>query len=493
MLLTLLSHQWKAQLRSSIFQKSLVLNIILGLFILYFGSIFLLLGFGMHEILANFYPGQNVIGIFNGALLFCFLIDLFFRFLMQELPVLAVQPYLHLPISKNRLVHYVLVKSIPSIFNLFPLLFFVPFMFTTVIPAYGTTIALAWMAALFLVTLLNNFLLLYFKRLMSTKPLYTLGFGLAISLLMLLDYLHVVSLRAASEAVFGALFVTPWLAAVPLVLVVGAYLLNFYYLRAHTYPEELKLRKTAEASGRDITFLNRFGELGKLIELELKLIWRHKRTKSVVSLSVVFLFYGFIFYGKGTYLEGFAMLIFVGIILSGMPMFNYGQFLPGWQSAHFDGLLTQKNISPYQFYAAKYWMMVPVTVLAFVLTLPYGFFGSKIILINAATLLYNIGVNVFVIFFFSVYNKERLDLSKGATFNWQGVGASKFVMMLPAMLLPILIYLPFGLMGVPYAGIAALGGLGLLGIIFRKQLLQWSANRFVAHKYKLAAGFRQSN
>ncbi|MBB6612313.1 hypothetical protein H7F15_14780 [Pontibacter sp. Tf4] len=492
MLLTLLSHQWKAKLRSSIFQKSLVLNIILGLLILYFGSIFLLLGFGLHKILGNMYPGQDVVGIFNSALLFCFLIDLFFRFLMQELPVLAVQPYLHLPIAKNKLVHYVLVKSVPSIFNLFPLLVFVPFMYTSVMPAYGAAVAIVWVATLLLVTLLNNYLLMYFKRQMSTKPLYTLAFGVAIVGLMLLDYFGVLQLKAISETLFGAVLVNPWLAVVPLVLLAGTYLLNFYYLKAHTYPEELELRKTNTATGGDIAFLNRFGELGKLIELELKLIWRHKRTRSIAMMSVMFLFYGFLFYGKGKFMDGFGTLIFVGIILSGMPMFNYGQFLPGWQSGHFDGLLTQKNISPYQFYTAKYWMMVPVTVLAFILTLPYGFFGYKIILINAATLLYNVGVNVFVIFFFSVYNKERLDLSKGATFNWQGVGASKFVMMLPAMALPILIYLPFGLTGIPYAGIAALGGLGFLGIIFRKQLLQWSANRFVAHKYKLAAGYRQS-
>ncbi|MDX5438075.1 MAG: DUF5687 family protein, partial [Pontibacter sp.] len=267
---------------------------------------------------------------------------------------------------------------------------------------------------------------------------------------------------------------------------------NYFFLRAHTYPEELKVRKASEATGANIAFLSRFGEIGKLIELEVKLIWRHKRTKSILTMSVFFLFYGLLFYRNESYLEGFGFLIFVGIILSGMPMFNYGQFLPGWQSAHFDGLLTLR-ISPYQFYRAKYWMMVPVMVLAYILTLPYGFFGYKIILINTATLLFNIGVNVYVIFFFSVYNKERLDLSKSATFNWQGVGASKFVMILPAMLLPILIYLPFGLMGVPYAGIAAIGGLGLLGIIFQKQLLQWSANRFTENKYKLAAGYRHSS
>src|SRR5690606_23238489 len=142
------------------------------------------------------------------------------------------------------------------------------------------------------VTIFNNFLLLYFKRQMSNKPLYTLAFGLVIVGLMLLDYLDVLQLQVVSQVMFGAILAQPWLAIVPVILLSGIYLLNFYFLKAHTYPVELKVGKTEVATGGDIAFLNRFGELGKLIELELKLIWRHKRTKSIVTLSAVFLFYG---------------------------------------------------------------------------------------------------------------------------------------------------------------------------------------------------------
>ena len=491
MLLTLLTHQWRAGLRSSVFQKSLALNIILGLFILYFGAMFLILGFNLDEILAELRPGQNVITLLNGFLLYYFLVDLFSRFLLQELPVLAVQPYLHLPIAKGKLVHYVLLRSVPSFFNLLPLLFIVPFTATSVVPAHGSAVAVAWLTTMVTLTLFNNYLLLYFKRQMSTKPLYTLAFGLVVAGLMLLDYLGVLHLQSISGTLFDAVLLNPWLVAVPLVLLLCVYLLNFFFLKAHTYPEELMLRKAKTVTGNDIAFLSRFGELGKLIELEMKLIWRHKRTKSTVAMSFIFLFYGLLFYGKDDLMDRSATLMFVGIMLSGMPMFNYGQFLPGWQSGHFDGLLTQR-ISPYQFISAKYWMIVPVMVLFFVLSLPYGFFGYQIILINAAALLYNIGVNIFIIFHFSVYNTQRLDLSKSASFNWQGVGASKFLMMVPLMVVPILICVPFGLLDMPFVGVALVGGLGLLGIIFQKQLLHRATQRFVANKYELAAGFRQS-
>ncbi|WP_439880240.1 DUF5687 family protein [Pontibacter sp. MBLB2868] len=490
MLLTLLSQQLKASRRSSVFQKSIVLNVIMGLLILYFGAIFLVIGFNLGELLTKLSPGKNPVDLFNGSLLFYFLIDLFFRFMLQELPVLVIQPYLHLPVSKSKLVHFVLLKSVPSMFNLIFLLVFVPFMFSNVVPVFGAGAAFAWLSALIALTFFNNFLLIYFKRQLATKPLITLLFGLAVAGLLLLDYLKVFSLFEVSTVAFGAVLQQPWLLMVPVLLLTGAYLLNYFYLLAHTYPEELAVRRNTTVEGKRIVFLDRFGDIGRLIELELKLIWRHKRPKSVIAMSVIFLFYGLIFYRNDAYIDGFAMLIFVGIVMTGMPVFNYGQFLPGWQSSHFDALLT-KRISPYQFYAAKFWIFVPTIILVYVLSLPYGLISFKIILINTAAMLFNMGVNVFVVFFFSVYNTSRLDLSKGAAFNWQGVGASKFLMVIPLMVLPVLIYLPFGYWGVPYVGIAGIGLLGLIGLSFQKQLLHMMARRFVAHKYKLAAGYRQ--
>jgi hypothetical protein len=404
---------------------------------------------------------------------------------------LSIQYYLHLPISKSRLIHFVLLKSLPNLFNLGLLLIFVPFMVKVLVPVYGPGVALTWLATMVLLTCCNNFILLYFKRQLTTKPGITLYFGLVIGGLMLLDYFQLLSLRWAATIAFGYLLQQPGLIALPAGLLAAAYVLNYAFLKAHTYPEEIAGRKSNAVATSDIAFLNRFGELGRLMALEMKLIWRHKRPKSAALMSVIFLFYGFIFY-KPMYLEGFGMLILAGITMSGMFMFNYGQFVPGWQSGHFDALLT-RGISPYQFYRAKFWLFMAVNTLCFLLILPYGLLGTKIILINLVALLFNTGINVFVVFYFSVYNKSRIDLSKSAAFNLQGMGASKFVMMLPVLLGPILVYAPFGLLGIPYWGLFTLGLLGGMGLAFHRQLLRMTVKRFLEHKYRMAAGFRSSS
>jgi hypothetical protein len=485
----LLAQQWKQTRRSPVFQKSLVVNIILGFLIVYFSLIFMALGFFAEELLIKLYPGQSAVDSLNSFLLFYFLVDLFMRFMLQDLPVLAVQPYLHLPVSRSKLIHFALLRSMPSMFNLMMLLVFVPFMLRAVTPVHGTGMALVWLTALLLLTFFNNFLLIYFKRQLTSNPKSTLVFGILVAGLILLDYWKVLSLRHISMTAFGSLLQQPWLLVVPAAMLALAYWLNFRFLRNNLYPEEISIRKVSSVEGGDIAFLNRFGDTGRLIALELKLIWRHKRSRSMAIMSAFMLFYGMIFYTNEKYLEGYGMLIFVGIFVTGSPMFNYGQFIPGWQSSHYDALLT-RPITTYQFIHAKFWMFAPAVMLAFVLTLPYVFFGYKVLLINLASCLFNIGVNSFMVFYFAVLNKERLDLSSGSAFNWQGVGASKFVMMLPMLLLPLLIFTPFSFLGIPEWGVFTIGLAGLLGIAFHRQLLLLATRRFVDNKYKLAAGFR---
>ncbi|PKV62654.1 DUF5687 family protein [Pontibacter ramchanderi] len=487
---TLLNLQLKQARRSPAYQKSLVVNIILGFFIIYFALLFLSLGFFGHKILSEIYPDQSPLVSFNSFLLIYFLIDLVSRFMLQDLPVLAIQPYLHLPVKRNKLVHFVLLRSIPSVFNLLMLLVFVPFMFRAVVPEHGTGIALVWLTSLLLLTFINNFILIYFKRQLTSNPKLTLLLALAVGGLMLLDYLHVLSLRQFSVAAFGALLQQPWLVVVPLLGLIGVYLLNYRFLMQHLYPEEIYVKKVSAVEGNDMAFLNRFGDTGKLIALELKLIWRHKRPKSMVMISAFLLFYGLIFYTNKVYLEGWGMLIFVGIFVTGSPMFNYGQFVPAWQSAHYDALLT-RPITTYQYVKAKYLMFIPSILLVTVLTLPYALFGSKVLLINLASCLFNMGVNSIVVLYFAALNKDRLDLSNGSAFNWQGVGASKFVMMLPMILGPVALFLPFSFMDIPQWGIFAIALAGALGLIFHRQLLQLMAKRLEERKYTLAAGFRQ--
>ena len=63
--------------------------------------------------------------------------------------------------------------------------------------------------------------------------------------------------------------------------------------------------------------------------------------------------------------------------------------------------------------------------------------------------------------------------------------------MLPAFILPMLIYAPFGLLGYRFAGYAAIGFIGIVGLLTRKYWIRAIEKNFYKRKYIMAEGFRE--
>ena len=204
----------------------------------------------------------------------------------------------------------------------------------------------------------------------------------------------------------------------------------------------------------------------------------------------LFVLYGFFFYPQEIYQETFGFLIFVGVFMTGGMMLNYANYAFGWESSYFDTILTN-NISIDRYLKVKFLNAIIISAICYILTIPYLFFGWEILLINTVTFLYNIGLLVFVLLYMATYNKKRMDLSKGSVFNYQGIGASNWLAMIPAFLLPVIVYLPFSFAGYKIAGLMAIGVLGLIGLIFYKSLLKIVKNQFLKRRYIMAEGFRE--
>ena len=124
-----INHQWKEMKRSSIWQKNVALNIVIGFFLLLMLLYLLILGLFIDKILEEIYPDKDPVVIFNGIILYYLGIEFLLRFFMQSLPTLNIETYLHLPIKKSSIVHYVAGKSIVVIGNYLSWLVFFPFAF----------------------------------------------------------------------------------------------------------------------------------------------------------------------------------------------------------------------------------------------------------------------------------------------------------------------------------------------------------------------------
>jgi hypothetical protein len=487
----LLLFQWKAASRAPIWQKNLVLNMVVGFFIFLFALYLLMLGFLLSKILDEIFPGRNQVELVNSILIYYFLVDLFLRFMMQSLPRLTIESFLHLPVRKNRLVHYMVGRTIFDIFNIIPLLVFVPVTITIMLPGQGSVFALFWIVSIIIMVFANNFLATCFKRLLGAKPLFLLAIGLLLLMMFLAEKTGLISVSKGSEAFFGFLPASALNLGIPIAWMLFAYWLHFDFLKKHLYPDEMQVRKSIQVGQeRSGGYLRSFGLTGSIISLEMKLYMRNKRTRTMIYMLPLFLLYGLMFYPNKHYMDQNGFLMFVGIFMTGGLMINYTNYAFGYESSYFDALLT-KNVDFYQYIRVKLIIAVITCTVCFILTIPYLFFGYKILLINMAMFLYNIGILSFVLLFFATFNKRRMDLTRGGAFNYQGVGAMNWLAVLPAFLMPILIYIPFNLAGHPYLGMGTTAFLGILGLFFSGYFIRMIGKNFYKRKYIMAASFRE--
>ncbi|RZL15806.1 MAG: hypothetical protein EOO96_29740, partial [Pedobacter sp.] len=121
----------------------------------------------------------------------------------------------------------------------------------------------------------------------------------------------------------------------------------------------------------------------------------------------------------------------------------------------------------------------------------YGFLSWKLVLMHFVCYLYNIGFGTVIVLYLATYNYKRIDITKAASFNYQGTGATQWLLMFPYALTPILIYLPFSLLHIPYWGLFTVGIFGIVMLLMRGFWVNLITAKFEKQRYKIAEGFRE--
>jgi hypothetical protein len=127
-----------------------------------------------------------------------------------------------------------------------------------------------------------------------------------------------------------------------------------------------------------------------------------------------------------------------------------------------------------------------------ILSTPYVYFGWDIFSLNIACALYNLGVNIPLLFFAGSFNKKRIDLDKSPFMNYQGTGASQWLVALPLLLIPIFFFWIINKFINYQVAIGFLAGLGIIGLILRQNLLTFLTRRYRIKKYAMIEGFKQT-
>ena len=481
----------KSFLRSASFGKSLGLKILMAFLALYFSAMFLFLGVALFPLLKELYPERDPLKVVNGFALAYFIFELIFRFMLQTLPVMDIKPLMSLPILRKKVVNFVLIKSLFSFYNFLPLLLIIPFgLFCIVKEGYSAGSMVAWIVAMYATTLCINFLNFIIKKrftenLKALIPVVIIGVALA-----LLDYLKIFEITYYFGELLNYLVQNPYLAIFPIIILVLLYQWNYFNLIGKFYLDSGLKGKSKEVNTKEFGWTKKFGSIAPFLQQDIKLIWRNKRPKTTIYMSLILLGYGLLFYPNDTYQDMPAFFVFVGIFITGIFMINFGQFVPSWDSSYYQMMMAQ-NIPMRQYLASKIGLITFSVVVLFILSTPYVYFGWDILVLNLACALYNMGVNAPLLIFAGSFNKKAIDLDKSPFMNYQGTGASQWLVGLPLLLMPILFFWIINKLINYEIAVGFLAFLGILGLILRPNLLSFLAQRYRSRKYVMIQGFKQ--
>jgi hypothetical protein len=482
----ILKHQWLSFRRSPSFEKDIGIKIFLALlgFLVLLNLIFV--SANLNETLAALGVESEPAQLVNQFLLYYFISELAIRYIMQTVPVLDIEPYLHLPIGRKLITRFLVFKSIINPYNLIAPAVFIPLTISTFIPAIGMEKSLIWLAFTLLISLCLHFFNILLKKKLESKNIVWVIFALIIVVNYACNqYFNFTLIPLGNWAI--AIYNSPLLLLIPVALLGYLIYTSYQFFNQNLYVEDLfdaKMMSGEKITGKLSNWENK-GLINTLIVQELKLILRHKRSRSSIMMAGIFLFYPLFIFSMGRETQqSSAMAIFVSIFFTGIFIIQYGQFLWSWNTNQMDFFLTK--INPYTHWVeSRYRLLIYSVVITAVLSLPYFYYGYELMMIMGATAIYNVGINSMLIMRMSLWGPKPIELDKSSMMNYQGVGAAQFVVGIPLIVGPVAVYAIFSSIWNGQIGILAIALAGLIGLIFRKAFFNSIAKKLKKEKYKL--------
>ncbi len=427
----------------------------------------------------------------NRFIIFYFIGDLVIRYFFQKMPVTNIKPLLNLPITRNAIVHFSLGKTSISFFNILHAFFFVPFTVVLVMNGYGFH-AIFWCLAMMAMIYVNNFInVLINNKDIVFYPLLALVvvFGIA-------QYYGYFNVTDYTQPFFQSMYATDYMFLIPIILTAATYYFSFNYFKNNLNLDTGLAKKSEEARTENFTWLNQFGTLGTFLKNDIKLLKRNKRSRTTVIMSFLFIFYGLLFYTNA--IEAYnnpMMQVFAGIFVSGGFLFTFGQFVPSWDSAYYQLMMSQ-NIQYREYISSKWWLMVIGTTIATVVASFYWvFFGWQIYMLIVVGAIYNIGVNSHLVMLGGAFVKTPIDLTMAnkAFGDKQAFNVKTLLISVPKLLVPMLLYSLGYYLHSANVGFLLVALAGLLGFAFRNYVFSKIEKIYKTEKYATIAAYKQKN
>jgi hypothetical protein len=277
------------------------------------------------------------------------------------------------------------------------------------------------------------------------------------------------------------------------VLLAGLFWVNrwmqFRYVR-----EEIMKQEKKEAAMKKVyqyTFLERFGQTGEYLKLELKSIFRNKAIRSRVIMSLALIIVLTLLISYTSMYDGKMMLNFWCFYCFGLYGMTTLVKIMGPEGNYIDLLMTHKE-NILSLLKAKYYFHVAILIVPMLLMMPAVIAGKFSMLMMLAYLLLSSGLLYFTLFQLAVYNKQTIPLNQKITGKNNVENGVQMIIQMLAMFSPLVLVAALVLLFNETTAYLVLGTIGLIMTLAHPLWLRHIYVRLMKRKYENMEGFHAS-
>ena len=485
-------NQKLAEKRNPAFDTNRFAKFLMYFMIVYWAALFLFFGVTLPFMLEDIVPNMEPYHIMNQGILYVMVVDFLIRFMAQPSVSQEIKPYLLMPIKRKKLISTLLLRSGLDKFNFFWFFVYVPFAFLTIIRFYGFGGMFLYLLGMWLIFVFNNYWYLICKLLLGEKTIWLLlpvsVFGALGAAEFLIDGLPIS--RFTMNLGEGFIEGNPLSFLFVLACIGVMFFINLKLQQRMIYNEISKKEDTKIKRVSEYKFLEKYGEVGEYIRLEIKLITRNKTVKAQFRMGLIVMF-AFSFLLAFTDVYDGSMSRFICLYnYAVLPIMTLGQVMSP-EGNYIDGLMSRKE-SIFNLLRAKYYLTTIIILVPFLIMMFPIAKGKITLLMGIAYLVFVVGFVFFLLLQLAVYNTRTLPLNANLMKSNKGGNWIQSVVMSLCFFIPLMfdsILLAIFSQEVANIIFIVMGG----GFILTHNL--WIKNiykRFMKRRYKNMEEFRAS-
>lgn len=435
---------------------------------------------------------EHIPGLLLNLMPLWMVIDFGVRFLVQQTPAMMVKPYLLQPMSFLAVVETFLINSLLEGYNLVWLALFVPYSIIVFFGGVSLFEALMLIVSGMVLMMANSQFYLMVRTLINRSllwwilPIVAYG-GFWVTLFFDEDLFD-------AQMDFTCEMCEAWwfpLACIGLLCVLfwTNRWMQFRFVRQEVMRQDKK--EAAIKNVSQFTFLERFGQTGEYLKLEIKSIMRNKAIRSRVIMSLVLIVVLTLLIAYTSIYDGYMMLNFWCFYCFAIYGMTALVKVMGPEGNYIDLLMTQhENIL--SLLKAKYYFHVAILLIPLLLMLPAVIAGKFSLLMMVAYMLLSAGLLYFMLFQLAVYNKQSLPLNQKITGKNNVENGIQLIIELVAMFAPLALVALLIIVFDETTAYLVLAAIGLLFTLTHPLWLRHIYSRMMRRKYENMEGFHAS-